>query len=125
MTEIQNYKALEQAFKDGETLIMLTSERVLTACIMAERCGFDKTNISNYIGLIQSAKMNWGVRYDPDYSISMLNAEGKPYKKHISISILADAIRVILMMDKHHSRISLQKDENGNFTGIADLTRVE
>lgn len=122
MKEIQSFKALEQAITDGEPTIMLTSDRVLTACIMAERCGFDKADIGKYVGLVQAAQKDKYIRRDPDYSIRLQNDQGKPYKTYASITILANAIRVIQILDNLHSRIILHKDDNENFTGVADIT---
>ena len=59
MTEILSNKALEKAILDGETTIKITSKRILTACIMAERCGFDKTSIGQFINLVQAAQHDW------------------------------------------------------------------
>ena len=122
MTEVQSYKALEQAISEGETNIMLTSEIILTACAMAERCGFDQSDISKYIGLVQVAKQDKSVRYDPDYSIALLNEQGRPYRKYITITILANTLRVIQLLDCLHARVSMHRDDSGNLTGVADVT---
>ena len=122
MTEIQSFKALEQAITDGETSIMLTSERILAACVIAERCGFDKTNIGKYVGLVQAAKQDRYIRHNPDYVIGMLNDQGKPYKKFIDLTILANTLRIIQLLDDLHARISLSEDENDNFTGVAEIS---
>ena len=122
MTEIQSFKALEQAITEGETSIMLTQEKILTACAMAERCGFDKMNIGRYIGLVQAAQRDKYVRRDPDFSIGLLNDQGKPYKTFINLTILANTLRIIQLLDDLHARLSLNKDENGNFTGVAAIT---
>lgn len=122
MTEIQSIKAFEQAITDGETSIMLTTERFLVACAMAERCGFDKTNIGRYIGLVQTAQWDKHVRRDPDFSIGLLNDQGKPYKAFINLTILANTLRIIQLLDDLHARLTMNKDENGNYTGVADIT---
>ncbi len=122
MTEVQSFKALEQTISEGETNIMLTSEIILTACAMAEKCEFNNKNIGKYIGLVQAAKQNKYVRHDPDYTIGLLNEKGKPYKKYISITILANTLRIIQLFDSLHARISMHKDDYGNFTGVADVT---
>jgi hypothetical protein len=122
MTEILSNKALEKAILDGETTIKITSKRILTACIMAERCGFDKTSIGQFINLVQAAQHDWYVRHNPDYVIGLLNDRGKSYRTHINLTILANTLRIIQMMDNLHARMHIHQDDNGNYTGEADIT---
>ena len=122
ITEILSNKALEKVILDGETTINITSERILTACVMAERYGFDKANIGQFINLVLAAKHDWYVRKNPDYVIGLLNEKGKPYRTRINLTVLANTLRVIKMMDDLHARIHRHQDDNGNFTGEADIT---
>lgn len=122
MTEILSNKALEKAILDGETTIKITSKRILTACIMAERCGFDKANIGQFINLVQAAQHDWYVRKTPDYVIGLLNDKGKPYRTHVNLTVLANTLRIIQLMDGLHARVHMHQDDNGNYTGEADIT---
>ena len=103
---------------------MITSERVLTACIMAERCGFDKTKISRFIGMVQAARNDRHIMRSPDYSIGLLDVQGKPYTTDISIKLLANTLHFIQLFDSLHVRLSMHRDDSGNFTGLADITTL-
>ena len=122
MTKIPNNKALEKAILDGETNIKITSNRILTACVMAEKCGFDKANIGQFINLVQAAQQDWYVRKNPDYVIGLLNDKGKSYRTHINLTVLANTLRIIQLMDDLHARVHMHQDDYDNFTGEADIT---
>ena len=124
MEEIRYIKALEQAIANAQTTVIITSVPVLTACAIADKCEFDKVNIGKFIDMVNEAKKDWHVRNSPDFAINLLNNQGKPYKRYVNITILANTLRVIQLMNDLHARISLHKDEDGNLTGVADITTI-
>lgn len=120
MTEISGYKPLEQAIMNGEKEVKVSSSKFLMACAVAGKCQADPSNINKLIGLVMSEKGDRR-QYNPETTCSLLNYRGRPFTQQVTLTTIADALHVIKILDALYVTISLQKDDNGNLTGIVDI----
>ncbi len=123
MTEVLSYKPLEQAIENGEETVKVTSTKFLLACAVAEKCDFEPANIDMLISLVMDAKNGCFVKDNPHYTFPLLNSKGRTFRMPINLTILSVALRVMQILNDKEATVSLQKDENGNLTGVMNISK--
>ena len=123
MTEVLSYKPLEQAIDNGEETVKVTSTKFLLACAVAEECDFAPTNSAMLISLLLDANIGCFVKDNPYYTLPLLNSKGRTFRMPINLTILSVALRVMQILNDKGATVSLQKDENGNLTGVMSISK--
>jgi hypothetical protein len=123
MTEVLSYKPLEQAIDNGDDVVKVTSVKFLLACAIAEKCDFESANIDALIGLVMAEKNGYYVKDNPDFTFPLLNSKGRTFRKPINLTVLSVALRVMQILKDKDVKVSMVKDENGNLTGMMNITK--
>lgn len=116
MTTVNSYKPLEQAIKDGETTIKIETPKFLVACAVAERCGGLPNQIKNFLDLLLKKQGRDASDYSEFY-FPILNDKGKTFRIRLSISLCADALKIMDILKQYGAGLEVIRNEEGVMTG--------
>ena len=121
MTEVKSKKPLLEAIQNGEQIIKVTAPKFLLACLVAEECDNDKSNIKKFLDSILGSR-NWGYTQDrPSLRVSLVNEKGKVWWMFIDLSMCSTALGIIDILNDTYAKIKVEKDERGNLTGYVEI----
>ena len=121
MTEVKSKKPLLEAIQNGEHNIKVTAPKFLLACLVAEECDNDKSNVKKYLNVILRSKEEMYSQDRPSIKVSLVNEKGKVWWMSISLSICSMALGIIDILNDTYAKIKVEKDENGNLTGNVEI----
>ena len=122
MTTVNSYKPLEQAIKDGETTIKIETPKFLVACAVAERCGGLPSQIKNFLDLLLKKQGRDASDYAELY-FPILNDKGKTFRIRLSISLCADALKIMDTLKQYGAGLEVIRNEEGVMTGDVRILR--
>ncbi len=122
MTLVNSYKPLEQAIKDGETIIKIPIPKLLVACAVAEKCEGIPNRISSFLDLLLKNLGGGAGDYSGLY-YPILNDKGKTYRIRLSVSLCADALKVMGILKHYGACLHVCKDSDGVMTGEVHILR--
>ena len=122
MTIVNSYKPLEQAIKDGETTIKIETPKFLVACAVAERCGGLPNQIKNFLDLLLKKQGRDASDYSELY-FPILNDKGKTFRIRLSISLCADALKIMDILKQYGAGLEVIRNEEGVMTGEVQILR--
>ena len=120
MIEINTKKPLQTAILNGENIIKIKDPNFLVACYIAERCENNKDNVKNFLNFAMNAKNKY---YSPKstFKVGIAKGSGTVHRKTVNLTMCANAMGIIDILNNSHSSIKLGRDEEGNLTGLATL----
>ena len=121
MTEVKSKKPLLEAIQNGEHNIKVTAPKFLLACLVAEECDNDKSNVKKFLNVILRSKEGIYTQDRPSIKVSLVNEKGKVWWMPISLSICSMALGIIDILNDTYAKIKVEKDENGNLTGNVEI----
>ena len=124
MTTVNSYKPLEQAIVNGENTIKVENPKFAVACAVAEKCEGLPENIEPFIGLLVQRKNKAAQDYSSLY-YPIINDKGKTLKIQLTISLCADALKIMNILKKHGVGLETVRNEEGAMTGEMKIIRAE
>ena len=121
MTEVQSKKPLLEAIQNGEQSIKITDPKFLLACLVAEECDNDKSNIKKFLNAILVSKNVIETQERPQIRVGLVNEKGKIRWMFINLTICAIALGIIDILNDTYAKIKVEKDESGNLTGNVEI----
>ena len=92
MTEVKSKKPLLEAIQNGEQNIKVTDPKFLLACLVAEECDNDKSNVKKFLNVILGSKNVVDMQDRPKIRIGIVNEKGKVWRMFINLSICSTAL---------------------------------
>ena len=77
MTEVKSKKPLLEAIQNGEQNIKVTDPKFLLACMVAEECDNDKSNVRKFLNVILGSENVVDMQDRPQIRVGMVNEKGK------------------------------------------------
>ena len=121
MTEVKSKKPLLEAIQNGEHNIKVTAPKFLLACLVAEECDNDKTNVKKFLNVILRSREGIYMQDRRPIKVSLVNEKGKVWWMFINLSICSTALGIIDILNDTYAKIKVEKDENGNLTGNVEI----
>jgi hypothetical protein len=121
MTEVKSKKPLLEAIQNGEQNIKVTDPKFLLACLVAEKCDNDKSNVKKFLNVILGSKNVIDMQERPQIRVGMVNEKGKVWWMFINLSICSTALGIIDILNDTYAKIKVEKDERGNLTGNVEI----
>ena len=123
MTTVNSYKPLEQAIKNGEKTIKVDTHKFLVACAVAEKCEGLPDNIKAFLDLLVQHKNKTTRNYSSLY-FPVINEKGKTYQIRLTISLCADALKIMGILKKYGVGLETVQNEEGAMTGEMQILRA-
>ena len=121
MTEVKSKKPLLEAIQNGEQIIKVTAPKFLLACLVAEECDNDKSNVKKFLNVILRSREGFYTQDRPSLRVSLVNEKGKIWWMFINLSICSMALGIIDILNDTYAKIKVEKDERGNLTGNVEI----
>ena len=121
MTEVKSKKPLLEAIQNGEQIIKVTAPKFLLACLVAEECDNDKSNVKKFLNVILRSREGFYTQDRPSLRVSLVNEKGKVWWMFINLSICSMALSIIDILNDTYAKIKVEKDERGNLTGNVEI----
>ena len=77
MTEVKSKKPLLEAIQNGEQNIKVTGPKFLLACLVAEKCDNDKSNIKKFLNVILGSENVVDMQERTQIKVGMVNEKDK------------------------------------------------
>ena len=116
MTTVNSYKPLEQAIMNGENTIKVDTPKFLVACAVAEKCKGLPDNIKAFLDLLVQHKNKTTRDYSSLY-YPIVNDKGKTFQIRLTISLCADAIKIMGILNKYGVGLQTSRNGEGAMTG--------
>lgn len=124
MTTVNSYKPLEQAIMNGENTIKVDNHKFLVACAVAEKCEGLPDNIKTFLDLLLQHKNKTARDYSSLY-YPVINDKGKTFQIRLTISLCADALKIMNILRKYGVGIETARNEEGTMTGEMQIIRAK
>ena len=85
MTEVKSKKPLLEAIQNGEQNIKVTDPKFLLACMVAEKCDNDKSNIKKFLNVILGSENVVDMQERTQIRVGMVNEKGKVWWMFINL----------------------------------------
>lgn len=121
MVEVKSKKPLLEAIQNGEQFIKITDPKFLLACLVAEECENDKSNVKKFLNVILGSKNVVFMQERPQIRVGLVNEKGKVRWLFINLSICATALGIIDILNDTYAKIHVEKDEKGFLTGNVEI----
>lgn len=121
MTEVKSKKPLLEAIQNGEQIIKVTAPKFLLACLVAEECDNDKSNVKKFLNVILRSREGFYTQDRPSLRVSLVNEKGKIWWMFINLSICSMALGIIDILNDTYAKIKVEKDDRGNLTGNVEI----
>ena len=121
MIEVKSKKPLLEAIQNGEQFIKITDPKFLLACLVAEKCENDKSNVKKFLNVILGSKNGVHTQDSPQIRVGLVNEKGKVWWMFINLSICATALGIIDILNDTYAKIRVEKDERDNLTGNVEI----
>ena len=121
MTEVNSKKPLLEAIQNGEQNIKVTDPKFLLACLVAEKCDNDKSNVKKFLNVIFGSKNGIFTQGRPQIRVGVVNEKGKVRWLFINLTICSTALGIIDILNDTYAKIKVEKDENDNLTGNVEI----
>ena len=125
MTEVKSKKPLLEAIQNGEQNIKVTDPKFLLACLVAEECDNDKSNVKKFLNVILGSKNVIDTQDRPQIKVGLVNEKGKVWWLFINLSICSTALGIIDILNDTYAKIKVEKDERGNLTGNVEIVEMD
>lgn len=121
MVEVKSKKPLLEAIQNGEQFIKITDPKFLLACLVAEECENDKSNVKKFLNVILGSKNVVFMQERPQIRVGLVNEKGKVRWLFINLSICATALGFLDILNDTYAKIHVEKDEKGFLTGNVEI----
>ena len=121
MIEVKSKKPLLEAIQNGEQFIKVADPKFLLACLVAEECENDKSNVKKFLNVILGSKNVIDMQDRPQIRVGLVNEKGKVWRMFINLSICSTALGIIDILNDTYAKIKVEKDERGNLTGNVEI----
>ena len=121
MTEVKSKKPLLEAIQNGEQKIKVTDPKFLLACLVAEECDNDKSNIKKFLNVILGSKNVVNMQERPQIRVGVVSEKGNVWWLFINLSICSTALGIIDILNDTYAKIRVEKDERGNLTSNIEI----
>ncbi len=121
ITEVKSNKPLLEAIQNGEQNIKVTDPKFLMACLVAEECDNDKSNVKKFLNIIFDSKNGVFTQEKPQIRVGVVNEKGKIQWMFITLSICATALGILDILTDTYTKINVEKDEKGILTGNVEI----
>lgn len=121
MKEVKSKKPFLEAIQNGEQQIKITDTKFLMACLVAEECENDKSNVKKFLTSILARKNRSYIQDEVQLKTGILNEKGKVRWFTINLSVCATALGIIDILNDTYAKIMVEKDENSFLTGIVEI----
>ena len=121
MIEVKSKKPLLEAIQNGEQFIKITDPKFLLACLVAEECENDKSNVKKFLNVILGSKNGVLTQDSPQIRVGLVNEKGKVWWVFINLSICATALGIMDILNDTYAKIRVEKNEKGILTGNVEI----
>ena len=85
MTEVKSKKPLLEAIQNSEQNIKVTDPNFLLACLVAEECDNDKSNVRKFLNVILGSENVVDMQERTQIRVGMVNEKGKVWWMFINL----------------------------------------
>ena len=85
MTEVKSKKPLLEAIQNGEQNIKVTDPKFLLACMVAEKCDNDKSNVRKFLNVILGSENVVDMQERTQIKVGMVNEKDKVWWMFINL----------------------------------------
>ena len=124
MTTVNSYKPLEQAIKNGETTLNISTPKFLVACMVAEICEGIPNRIASFLDPLMKNQRRDAHDYSKLY-FSILNETGRIFRIRLTISLCADALKIMDILKRYGTGLHVCLNTDGAMTGEVQVIYTE
>ena len=95
MIEVKSKKPLLEAIQNGEQNIKVTDPKFLLACLVAEKCDNDKSNVKKFLNVIFGSKNGIFTQDRPQIRVGVVNEKGKVRWLFVNLTICSTALGIL------------------------------
>lgn len=111
-----------QAIKDGEKTIKVETPKFLVACAVAEKCEGLPGRIRPFLDLLLNKESRDANGYSELY-YPILSDKGKVFRIRLTISLCADALKVMNILRQYGAGLQVCRNEDGAMTGEVQIVQ--